>query len=116
MLNLNPLKNFHGCMKTLFCQITDLVILNSHKPEYKPSHPVFYLFTEDYTRLEAERKLWEERDKTLKLLEKHFQYPVSRNVTRDVIQKMYVKNINYGQIITDSGAIPIDKAVIIEVD
>jgi hypothetical protein len=103
-------------MKTLFCQKTDLTIQNYQRTEDKPSHPVFYLFKGDYTRLEAERKLWEERDKTLKLLEKHFKYPVSRNVTRDVIQKMYVKDINYGQIITDSGAIPIDKAVIIEVD
>jgi hypothetical protein len=103
-------------MKTLFCQLTDLIIQKPHKPQYKSNEPIFYLFKENYTRFEAERKLWEERDKTLKLVEKYFQYPVRRNIKRDVIQKMYVKDINYGLLITDSGAISIDKAVIIEVD
>ena len=67
----------------------DLSLLKPEGLDYKPNLPVYFLFNGEYTRYQAERKLWEDKDKVLQLLKNHFKYPVKRNVKRDIVQKFY---------------------------
>ena len=94
-------------MKTLFCQKVDLTLLKSNGPEYKFDFPLYFSFTKDYTRHEAEIKLWEDRDKTLKALENYYKCPVSRLVRKDVIQKF---KTGHG-LVYSSGVTPIREFV-----
>jgi len=103
-------------MKTLICQRMDLTILRREGPDYKPSLPVYFLFNGEYSLYQAERKLWEDRDKVLQALENYFKYPVKRKVKRDIVQKFYYDK---GWVFSQSknGVWPLGKdSVLIELD